>query len=221
MKVSLKDKEKSWCPYCFEVDADHSLDECDRAPQDQSEESSDNQEVDQRDKSEDDAEDEDKLKAENCDLKFEEMPQSNGEMVKMGEDAEVEEAETFDLQLEEMLQTNGEKVQMEDDECLGKNKTKDDSDGTEEWLEDVIPPLLSSTSSATSPGATTTSLVPLVSVEERRRSCLSAAELRLQLNNTVCEVIKGNQEDDNTLLLDGNWQNEDISYGTSYLQGIL
>ena len=87
-----------------------------------------------------------------------------------------------------MLQTNeepGEKVKMEDDECLGENKTKDDSDGTEEWLEDVIPPLLSSTSSATSPGATTTSLVPLVSVEERRRSCLSAAELRLQLNNTV------------------------------------
>ena len=53
-------------------------------------------------------EDEDKSsKAENCDLKFEEMPQSNGEMVKMGEDAEVEdkssEAKTFDLQFEEML----------------------------------------------------------------------------------------------------------------------
>jgi hypothetical protein len=112
-----------------------------------------------------------------------------------------------------MLQTNeepGEKVKMEDD-----------SDGTEEWLEDVIPPLLSSTSSATSPGATTTSLVLLVSVEQRRRSCLLAAELRLQLNNTVCEVIKGNQEDDNTLLLERNWANDDISYGTSYLQGIL
>lgn len=164
------------------------------------------------------------------------MPQSNeepGEKVTMEEDAEVEdtssEAETFDIQLEEMFQTNeepGEKVKMEDDQCLGENKTKDYADGTEEWLEDLIPPLLSSTSSTTSPEATTTSLVPLVSLEQRRRSCLVAAELRQQLSNTVCEVIKvcevmkGNQEDDNTLL-DGNWANDDISYGTSCVQDIF
>jgi hypothetical protein len=201
LKVTHKDKDKSWCPYCFEVDADHSLDECDRAPQeDQSKESFDYQELDQ-----DDAEDEDKTSENrNCDRKFEEMPQSNeepGEKVTMEEDAEVEdtfsEAKTFDMQLEEMLQTNGEpgeKVKMEDDECLGENKTNDYADGTEDWLEDVIPPLLSSTSSATSPGATTTSLVPLVRLEQRRRSCLLAAELRQQLNNTDCEEIKGNQK---------------------------
>lgn len=193
MKVTHKDKDKSWCPYCFEVDADHSSAECDRAPQEEEEskESFDNQELDQ-----DDAEDEDKTSENgNCDRKFEEMPQSN--------------------------EGPGEKVKMEDDECLGENKTKDYADGTEEWLEDVIPPLLSSTSSTTSPEATTTSLVPLVSLEQRRRSCLVAAELRQQLSNTVCEVIKGNQEDDNTLLLDGNWANDDISYGTSYVQGIF
>jgi hypothetical protein len=201
LKVTHKDKDKSWCPYCFEVDADHSLDECDRAPQeDQSKESFDYQELDQ-----DDAEDEDKTSENgNCDRKFEEMPQSNeepGEKVTMEEDAEVEdtfsEAKTFDMQLEEMLQTNGEpgeKVKMEDDECFGENKTNDYADGTEDWLEDVIPPLLSSTSSATSPGATTTSLVPLVRLEQRRRSCLLAAELRQQLNNTDCEEIKGNQK---------------------------
>jgi hypothetical protein len=201
LKVTHKDKDKSWCPYCFEVDADHSLDECDRAPQeDQSKESFDNQELDQ-----DDAEDEDKTSENgNCDRKFEEKPQSNeepGEKVTMEEDAEVEdtfsEAKTFDMQLEEMLQTNGEpgeKVKMEDDECLGENKTNDYADGTEDWLEDVIPPLLSSTSSATSPGATTTSLVPLVRLEQRRRSCLLAAELRQQLNNTDCEEIKVNQK---------------------------
>jgi hypothetical protein len=201
LKVTHKDKDKSWCPYCFEVDADHSLDECDRAPQeDQSKESFDYQELDQ-----DDAEDEDKTSENgNCDRKFEEMPQSNeepGEKVTMEEDAEVEdtfsEAKTFDMQLEEMLQTNGEpgeKVKMEDDECLGENKTNDYADGTEDWLEDVTPPLLSSTSSATSPGATTTSLVPLVRLEQRRRSCLLAAELRQQLNNTDCEEIKGNQK---------------------------
>jgi hypothetical protein len=90
LKVTHKDKDKSWCPYCFEVDADHSLDECDRAPQeDQSKESFDYQELDQ-----DDAEDEDKTSENgNCDRKFEEMPQSNeepGEKVTMEEDAEVE-----------------------------------------------------------------------------------------------------------------------------------